>query len=87
MLIRLWKCITPFKAFNKFKYTFYDNKENKVKIAFDRYKYEVKNNFYKYMLYSVGKGYGDLKMAKELSLDDLIEAFEALVLFNEESKG
>ena len=72
---------------NKLKYTFIDTETKEIKIAYDMYKNEVKDNFYKYILYSVGKGYGDLKMAKELSLDDLIEAFQALVLFNEQSKG
>lgn len=85
MQVKLWKCITPFKAFNKIKYTFKDNGVSRI--AFNRYKNEIKNNQYKYMIYSVGKGYGNLEMAKKLSLDDLIEAFQALALFSEESKG
>ena len=86
MLVRRWKYTTPFKAFNKVKYSFIDE-NGVVRIAFDSYKNAIKSNQYKYMLYSVGKGYGDLEMAKRLPLEDLIEAFQALVLFNEESRG
>lgn len=73
-----------FKKQFKIKYTItIDNK----KIAdLARYQNEVKNNNIKFMIYYVGKEYGNLDMAKSLCLDDLYEAYQALVLFNEMSK-
>lgn len=34
------------------------------------------------MIYAVGKGYGDLIMAKSLTLDELYEAYSALIIFD-----
>ena len=70
-----------FKKQFKIKYTIILN--NKKVADFERYKNEIKNNQIKFMIYSVGKEYGDLNMAKSLCLDDLYEAYQALVLFNE----
>lgn len=70
-----------FKKQFKIKYTIILN--NKRVADLERYKNEIKNNQIKFMIYSVGKEYGDLPMAKSLCLDDLYEAYQALVLFNE----
>jgi len=68
----------------KIKYTFKDDKGNITGVNLDRYKQDVLNNTNKYMIYAVAKGYNSLDKALSMSLDEIYEAFEALMILEKD---
>lgn len=71
----------------KIKFVIRDEDNQAVSIDIDRYKNGIIGNRNKYMIYAVAKGYGSLDKAMSMTLNEICEAYSALILFRDEENS